>query len=386
MNKSIVIILFFLNLLNQATFSQQINIKIFNNFKVKSAVFNVLEGKYDFISEDKKSSRIKYDDILYFTIIGDSLSIWNLENHIGIFKSVELITKSRKSVFQLESAVPALPKRYYTDNLRITVENKELKIINELEMEKYLEGVLETECGPKAPFEYYKSQAIICRTYAIEHFDRHIQEGYNLCDGVHCQAYKSKSQKTDSIKMAIAETESLVIIDTLLKPITAAFHSNSGGQTINSEDVWTSETSYLKAVVDTFALNQKNSIWSDTILISSWKKYIDTIGINCNDSTFKSTLYFKQTNRKTHIPIQNDSIPLKKIRQDFQLRSTFFSYEPKNDKIIISGKGYGHGVGLSQEGAMEMAREGYNFKEIIKFYYKNVMLLDVSEMEIIYLD
>ena len=253
--------------------------------------------------------------------------------------------------------------------------------------EKYIEGVVETESGPNAPFEYYKSQAIICRTYALGHFDRHIKEEFNLCDGVHCQAYKGRSMANDSIPLAVHETSGLVIVDTSLNPITAAFHSNSGGHTINSEDVWSKETSYLKAIIDTFAVGQNNYLWKDSISVKEWKKYLDTIGFEISEDSFTNhALNFEQKKRKIYFYLEKDSIALKKIRQDFGLRSTFFSFKPKDKYIIINGKGYGHGVGLCQEGAMEMARKGYSFKEIINFYYTGVMLFDVGEMELIYLD
>jgi stage II sporulation protein D len=66
------------------------------------------------------------------------------------------------------------------------------------------------------------------------------------------------------------------------------------------------------------------------------------------------------------------------MRSDLDLRSTFFSVYAKGDSIILKGKGYGHGVGLCQEGAMEMAAKGFNYKQIIDFYYFGVFISDIN--------
>jgi stage II sporulation protein D len=67
------------------------------------------------------------------------------------------------------------------------------------------------------------------------------------------------------------------------------------------------------------------------------------------------------------------------IRTDLELRSTFFTMEVKNDSILIHGKGYGHGVGMSQEGAMEMAKQGYSFSDILRFYFYNVKIIEMAD-------
>jgi len=82
-----------------------------------------------------------------------------------------------------------------------------------------------------------------------------------------------------------------------------------------------------------------------------------------------SIFNFHQDSRLTDYKIGSLKIPLRTIREDLNLRSTFFSVFAVGDSIILKGRGYGHGVGLCQEGAMEMAARGFNYKQIIDFYY-----------------
>ena len=73
-------------------------------------------------------------------------------------------------------------------------------------------------------------------------------------------------------------------------------------------------------------------------------------------------------------------MPLKNVRTDFQLKSTYFSLQTVGDTLVFSGRGFGHGIGMCQEGAMRMAKAGYNYKEVLDFYYKNVHLIDLKDL------
>src|SRR5690606_6979492 len=96
--------------------------------------------------------------------------------------------------------------------------------------------------------------------FALAHINKHVSEGFSLCDLVHCQAYHGKPRDINAVK-AVEETAGLVVVDSNLDLITAAFHSNSGGQTANSEDVWGGKTSYLRSIIDTFSTGTPNFSW-----------------------------------------------------------------------------------------------------------------------------
>ena len=351
--------------------AQNINISIYHEEGIKSLIITPVEGKYKIFGDTSAAILLKRNDIVYVSIENDSVKIRNLDKVIGYFSSIKIIGLNTENNLRVKPILPEKKIRVYDDNIYISIRNKNLFLINNVNLEHYIAGVVEAESGIRSELEYYKSQAIICRTYALRNFNRFIEDGYNLCDNVNCQAYKGKSLKSNRILQATSQTKGLVIVDTTLNLINAVFHSNSGGQTVPSEHAWISPISYLKSIEDTFALTGNNYRWTRTVSLVDWKDYLNQNGFSVgrNMYTSSSDFNFSQDNRKVYYKVNNDSIPLKQIRKDWKLKSTFFSVSANSSRLTLNGKGYGHGVGLSQEGAMKMAQSGYDYKDIVKFYY-----------------
>jgi stage II sporulation protein D len=163
------------------------------------------------------------------------------------------------------------------------------------------------------------------------------------------------------------------------KTILASFHANSGGQTMNSEDVWVSVVPYLRSVVDTFSLGMRGSTWQREFTVNEWLNGLQrhfNYDIR-NETKRANALNFEQNERKTHF---HEDIRLRDIRRAFDLRSAFFSVRQEGDKVILHGRGYGHGVGLSQEGAVRKIREGFSVEDVLKFYYQNVGLVKIDDL------
>lgn len=361
-------------LIPEITPAQNIKIGLFNDYLVHTFLFTPLKGKYKLLS-DNKSVDFKNNQIYYVTRIDNELHIRNNDKLLGVFKSFEINAESNQAVFKIKPVMPSLADRIYTGNLIIISNNHHLQIINHVAFESYIAGVVETEGGPSALPEFYKSQSLICRTYAIKNLHKHAGEGFNLCDGVHCQAYKSMSYQNPAIYQACLDTRGLVLVDKDNDLIEAAFHSNSGGETANSGDIWISQKPYLLSVNDPYSLKGNNYTWQKKIPSHKWNSYIKNNGMN------PSSIPENANSRKKYLILNNDSISFNKIRKDFQLRSSFFSIEAQQDSITFIGKGYGHGVGLSQEGAMEMARQGKKYPEIIHFYYTGIQIIPYRNLE-----
>ncbi|MDA3892689.1 MAG: SpoIID/LytB domain-containing protein [Salinivirgaceae bacterium] len=359
--------------------SNNIKVELFNQFNIKTVMVSPIEGKYEFTTNKGKAYKLKKNNIIYFTLIRDSISVWDLNKHLGVFKWIKFTSISKENAFKIEPAYPALTARIYEGDFQIKANDEKFEIVNTVPIESYLAGVVEAESGPNAPYEFYKSQSIISRTYLLELITRQGTEIYRIGDDVNHQVYKGMSLKNPIIKQAVTHTRGLVIVDTTNQLITATFHSNSGGQTANSEDVWLTETSYLKGANDPFSLEQRNTHWKDSILIKDWLEFLTENGFNIsNDAAKIDNLSFKQEIRQKYYSYKDDTVSLRKIRSQFNLRSTWFSIEPKGNYLVISGNGYGHGVGLSQEGAMQMARQNYSFLDIIYYYYKNVKVINYN--------
>ena len=197
---------------------------------------------------------------------------------------------------------------------------------------------------------------------------------------MHCQAYNRKP-KSVLIKEAALETNGIVIVDSDINLIVATFYSNCGGETAKSEEVWREKLYYLRTVKDTFCLNENNAVWTKNIPKYKWKNYLITNGFPKENLNDECGLEYFQNYREQFFEDQNVQIPFTKIRSDFRLKSAQFNVIPNGDFVKLEGKGFGHGVGLCQEGAMKMAKTGYSYIDILHFYYKNVHMIHLESLD-----
>lgn len=261
-----------------------------------------------------------------------------------------------------------IKNRTYEGDLIVTVgKNGKLFLINEVEFETYIAGVVQSEIyGDKT--DIFRVQAIISRTWAMKNINKHKSEGYNFCDQVHCQAYLNRCVRPD-IMLGTMQSAGMTIVDSEGRLIDTPFHSNSGGQTANSEDVWRAALPYLRSVADTFSYQMRQSEWVKVVNEDKWLEYFRTkhkLDISA-DTIRQELLHFSQSQRKVRLC----NVPLTRIRTDFQLKSTFFSvvYDSLTHRVTLSGHGFGHGVGLSQEGTIRMVGLGISYDSIIHHYY-----------------
>ena len=379
MKKSIFIILFLITYLG--SFSQDINIGLYHKYNLKTVLISPVFGQYNMIADQEVPRLINTNTILYINVVNNLLQVKSPSGIIGNFKKINFKGIQSFNTIRIKADRPKIRAREYEDDLILDIVNGKIRMLNTVNLENYIAGVVESEGGSKAGREYYKTQAILCRTYALENYNKHEKDGFNLCDDVHCQAYKSRAKYSDKIIEATSLTKGLVIVDTSLSLITAAFYSNSGGQTCASECVWLQSRSYLKSVPDTFSVGGNSYSWTKKISLSKWKSTLRKYGFylspNVKGEDFISSTYIRQKYYK----FRGDSVPYTKLRASLRLRSTLFAIDYKDGFIILNGRGYGHGVGLAQEGAMAMDEQNYTYKEIIKYYYKNVFIVSLRALQ-----
>lgn len=355
---------------------------IFRNLEVTELQVQIITGEYKILADGKKIKEKDRKGNYRIIKKENSLALYSENEFIGNYQTIHFVSDA-ESEFKITLLNPSRKPRYYHHNLMIsyTPDNKML-IINEVDMDKYIAGVTEAEAGRRSHLEFYKAQSILARTFALSQINKHIQEGYHVCDQVHCQAYYGKP-KDYNIYTAVAQTQGLIVVDQQLNPIVATFHSNSGGQTANSEDVWGKQIPYLRSVVDSFSINMPNYHWKRKMLKSDWLDYLKIKhNVDVTDTeVIRLATHFQQPYRKCCLEIKDKKILLKTIREDLKLRSAFFSIEPEHsDSIIFTGKGFGHGVGLCQEGAMKMAKMGYSYEQILNFYYKEIRISPMQSL------
>jgi stage II sporulation protein D len=371
----------FLLILFSGIISGQVRIRIFADHPASSGVFTVTAGKYELDIFDGKSVPLTIEEPVILAMFNGKIAV-----KAGSFKSfmcdsliVRGLTGNDSFSFRVNGSVKN--RQFYSGNLQCLPDLGILVFVNICDVEQYLAGVVRTEGGTGRNIEYLKSQAVLARTFMYKYINRHIIDGYNFCDNTHCQAFNGVSTDT-IIKRAALETKGLVILDSDSNLIISAFHSNCGGETSASENVWLSGYSYIKKVIDPYCTKSPNATWKRSIPVSDWEAYLKKSGYKVDGSAAPS-YNFSQLTRQNDYRIGTFSLPFRQIRNDLNLRSAFFSVIREGDLITFRGRGYGHGVGLCQEGAMVMSTRGFKYSEIIRFYYSDVVIADVKNAKII---
>lgn len=357
---------------------QDINVRIHADKSIHALDLIVFSGTYQL--QDTTGNTIKLfnkGDSLHIEPFGYDLVIFTKTDTIFCGKHLKLRGVGFLNIFQLTTN--KIIRLYDDDLIAYLRVDKSIWLSNEVELEHYVAGVVQAEAGVAKNSEFYKVQAVAVRTYALKNIDKHAEDGYNLCDQTCCQVYKGRCANTE-IMLAASKTAGQVIIDSTTKQlIIAVFHSNSGGQTCNSEDVWGRPLPYLRSVNDPYSVSQTSYSWQKSMPRSEWLNYLkNNFSYNINDpAAVAKVTSFTQNSRQVYL---TGNIGLRKIREDLKLRSTYFNISEDGDNVKFTGRGFGHGVGMSQEGAINMAKQGFTYIDILKFYYLGIEITTLEEL------
>lgn len=353
--------------------ADRVKVRIFSNNTVNRVYVSFDLGAYDLMANDTTLLEAAMGEGKSVELYPDGKQVHvSVEGYAyGSYKSVSFKATDTACILCINPY--NIKNRTYEGNLIVTV-NKSgaLQLINDVEFETYLAGVVQSEIyGDQS--DIFRVQAIISRTWALRNINKHKADGYNFCDNVHCQAYLNRCVRPD-IMLGTIQSSGQTIVDAEGNLIETPFHSNSGGQTANSEDVWRSALPYLRSVPDTFSNHMRQSEWVKVLTEDKWLGYFaNKHRLNVNDDSIRRELLtFNQSSRKVRIC----NVPLTRIRNDFQLKSTFFNvlYDTASHRVTLSGHGYGHGVGLSQEGTIRMVSLGIGYDSIIRHYYTGAQI------------
>lgn len=310
--------------------------------------------------------------------------------------------------------------------------NGNMTIINRLTLTEYLYGVLPKEMPYTAHIEALKAQAVAARNYTVININRHSNEGFDVCASTHCQVYGGYSSEKQSCNDAVNATRDMILLHNG-RPISAFYHSHSGGHTENIENIWQSPIAYLKGVKDPYGEPYR---WEVSYTAQELSKaleikgyhvgeildvYIDDISefgsvqtlvikgsqgdvvLKKNDirkvlgyTTIRSLKFgiykdhalciksdeLMQNQEVENISIINGDGEIKKVTNGEQIMisnglemSPFKKQKESSSAYYFKGNGYGHSIGMSQRGAMAMAESGFTFEEILKHYYTEVTLI-----------
>lgn len=309
--------------------------------------------------------------------------------------------------------------RTYRGEYEIRVNNGYLMVINIVELEDYLCGVLPNEIGSTAPMEALKAQAVVSRTATYgKREGAHTTEPFDLCSTMHCQVYGSdssdkggKDTERTSSNNAVYLTQGIVIKYNGQLAKWVNYFACCGGVTANNEDVWGSYVGYLRSTVDDpdeIADNNDNDDYCYTQTVNSYPYYYWTYSISLTDleTKLKANSSTTGSGSLTGIEVAEYDVSgrakyvniyytggTKKVRGDTfraaigysTLKSTKFTLTYNAPYYNFTGKGYGHGVGMCQTGAIGMANVGKKYDEIIRHYFTNsVTIADITPPLIIH--
>jgi stage II sporulation protein D len=376
MIRSVIFLLFLLFIWDINCFGQ-VKIRLFAGQQSGSVTFSASEGSFELNTFNGDPVIIEKGSLLLISRSGERLSVKSLNERGFLCDSLLLKSMTGSDKYSLRINGQSPVRRYYSGDLKCFPDLGTLVLINICDIETYIAGVVRAEGGEKKDIEYFKTQAVIARTYMYRHFERHASDHFNLCDNTHCQAFNGITPDSVILRAAL-DTRGLVILGPDSALINSAFHSNCGGETAASEDVWLTDQPYLRSVRDQYCLTSRNALWEKSLSKEDWIGYLVKSGYDGNRED-TGLLIFSQQKRMKDLSLGNYSIPLRKVREELNLRSAFFSVSAKGDSVVLKGRGYGHGVGLCQEGAMAMASKGFDFRQIINFYYTGVRIADIKD-------
>lgn len=322
-------------------------------------------------------------------------------------------------------------KKYHGNSAFYIIDEYKLLSINLVTIEDYLKGVVPSEIPASWHEESLKAQAVAARTYAVANTYNNPTYGYHVVDNQNSQVYNGIDKEYASTNKAVEETKGELIYykDGL---ITAFYHSTSGGKTADSGNVWSTTLPYLRSVEDDFSNISPHTEWVKELTKEEIVSILKS-DFNVSDIYDIELVEVSEDERVLEISFKTDRGEINFIKEEIravigysELKSTWFTIEKNNqikiiqkesdysstlneknilsykkesvekeriayntkvnilsadrefeinsspDAFILNGRGWGHGIGMSQYGARQMAEEGFTYKEILEYYYTGV--------------
>lgn len=313
----------------------------------------------------------------------------------GVRDSGEVqVVKSYNAKASVNGLLRQLPVRFYPGDSHISVNGRQyagvievmdaksgLLVVNELPLEVYISGIINNEISTKWPADVVKAQAVIARTYALYQRDKREGEPYHIEGSVLGQVYSGIAAEDEAALKAVKDTRGEVLYYNG-GPALTVYHSNAGGKTDSSKDIWKVDYPYLTSVESPYDNDAPQFEWEYSIPALTLKEALRTSGYSIGEPESITVEALTPAGRVRALSIKDyegrvlkiSGENLRKAAGYSLLRSSIFSAEKRADTFVFRGKGSGHGVGLSQWGAKGMAENGYSYREIIRHYYPGTAL------------
>ena len=264
-----------------------------------------------------------------------------------------------------------------------------LNVIEQIDLEEYLYGVVPREVEPEWPPEALKAQAVISRTFVLANLGQHAARGYDVSNDVFAQVYGGKGVEHVRTNQAVDATRGEILVDESGKPIQAFFHASCGGRTEAPQYVWHDiphAYSYLVSIRDPYCRDDPFGSWRRSLSASILQRKLRRAGypvgaitkirITDRSPSGRATVFSIASGKKA-VAIRANAFRL--LAGPETLRSTLITrIERRGDTFVFEGHGWGHGVGLCQVGARGRALAGYSYAQILSAYYPHTSLVSIG--------
>jgi len=364
--------------------AQQVRVRVEPVSKVQEFVFQSLSDETVITAGDSFPvlvAKINTLEKVTVKMRESKLALMYEDKILGEYPRVFFWTNDKNPRFKLLFKDAANTSKTYAGSLLVQPNPGAVELINEVFIEDYIRGVVNAEAGHHKNLDFFKVQALSARTYALNNLGRHKSHGYDLCDHTHCQAYKGEYQSSPLIERAVTETKGEVIVFDGNQLIDAVFSANCGGFTANSEDVWIANVKYLRSMPDyDFCEGSNNHAWHLTLPKLAFLAKLGAY-LNVEATSFEIVPDVSGRVRKAYLNGNPTlSISGEEIRRLFKFKSSMFHIYDAQSLLFVEGSGFGHGVGMCQDGAYYLGQMGLDYERIIQHYYKGVDILPLDEV------
>ncbi len=271
---------------------------------------------------------------------------------------------------------------------RVTIkrQNGKLIAVNELPLEDYVKGVVPAEMSAAWHPEALKAQALASRTYALYKIRQNGKKDFDVVATIKDQVYKGRAGVDGPAARAVDETRGQVLVFQN-EPIQAVFSSTAAGPTEDAMNVWSLDLPYLKGVECPFDMNSPYFKWQTEVWLPLLEQRLREEGFPVGVIASLAPVDYTKAGRVSQIRIlHSDGVlhvkgdDLRRVLGYTILASTQFDFDVVGFQIQFAGRGAGHGVGMCQWGAKELAEKGYSAEAIVRYYYPGTDIRDISSL------
>jgi stage II sporulation protein D len=282
-----------------------------------------------------------------------------------------------RTIFKSFTGVPALKDA----STYVTVNQVSENVTRKMPLEDYILQVVSSEASVEDEPEALKALAVAARTYALKNTGRHQEQGYDFCSTTHCQRFESTGARRN-VAAVVKETTGLVLTDDHDKMADSYYSASCGGMTANLKTLWGADApGHLRGVRDDFCNSGSHYRWTDVITAPQLARALRSdprtdvgetireVSVSKYDETGRAELLSITGDRRRSITGWEFKLIVGRALGWNLVKSSRFSVSRSGSGFVFRGGGFGHGLGLCQEGSHAMAQRGHSFQQILAHYF-----------------